>query len=179
MKALGVGEGVERDGVHRDARNAEVVTDAAHTEHQRVVAHDVTRQHQRAVVVVHGVERELVSRAVEAEDGTLTVAKVMPVGERQIVDAVYVGIHAARSHLVQQRLPQVCGVLVDQYHLGPSAPCQLVAESCGERKTSGAAADDDDAVRRSFRHLHRRQPSGSKRRSSAICLSLIACALSA
>ena len=115
----------------------------------------VTRQHKRTVVVMDLVEHELVPRTVEAGDGTLSEAEVMPVRERQIVDAVDICIHASRRDFVQQRLPQMRRVLIDQYDLGPTSSSQSVAEARSERQTSGTAADDDHAVQHGLRCGHR------------------------
>ena len=105
MEALGVRERIERNRMCRNTRHVEIVADAADTEDQSVVAQRAAREHQRAVVVVDGIERKLVPRAVEAGDGSLLEPEVMPVSEREIIDAVDIGIQAAGRDFMQQRLP--------------------------------------------------------------------------
>ena len=137
VKALGVRERVERNCIRRNARHTEVVADAADTEDQRVVAHRAAREHQRAVVVVDGIERKLMPRAVQAGHGSLPEPEVMPVREREIIDAVNVGIQTPGRDFVQQRLPQMRRIAIDQRDLGAPAPSQLVAEARRQRQSAG------------------------------------------
>ena len=117
VKALGVVERVERDRMLRRAGHAEVVADAADAEDERVVRQRAARQHLLALRTEHRVERDLAARAVEPADRALPEPEVMPVRDREIVEVVRVGVHAAGRDLVQQRLPDVRLVAVDQRHL--------------------------------------------------------------
>ncbi len=147
MKALGVVQRVERYRVRARTGHAEVVADAAEAEHQRVVGQRSPRQDLLALRARHRVEHHLAARTIEADDRTLAEAEVMPMRDREIVELVRVGVHAAGRDLVQQRLPHVRRVPVDERDLRHAAAAIAVAEARRERQAAGAAADDDDAMR--------------------------------
>ena len=66
----------------------------------------------------------------------------------EVVELVLVHIHAAGRDLVQQGLPQMAAVAVDQRDAGHAALAEAVAETGREFEPRGAAADDDDPVGR-------------------------------
>ena len=112
------------------------------------------RQDLLALGSDHGVERDLAARAVEPADRALAEAEVMPVRDREVVEIVRVGVHAARRDLVQQRLPHVRRVAVDQRDLHVAAAAVAVAQLRRERQPAGAAADarrSDASAPSSFR----------------------------
>ena len=146
VETLGVVERVERNRMLRGARHAEVVADAADAHDERVVRQRAARQHLLAVRTEHRVERQLAPRAVEAADRALPEPEVMPVRDREIVEVVRVGVHAAGRDLVQQRLPDVRRVAVDQRHLHAPVAAVAVAQLGRERQTARASADDDDSM---------------------------------
>src|SRR5207237_1683817 len=90
MEALRVDRRIERDRVLRDARDTEVVADAADAEDQRVVAQRPRRQDLVAVVELHRRELELPRGAIESNHFALAKAEAMPVRKRQIDDVVHV-----------------------------------------------------------------------------------------
>ena len=114
MEPLGIGGRVERDRAFGHTRNAEIVVDAADAEHERVVRNGALGQHLRAVVVPHDAELQFVPRPVEPHHRALAEAEVMPVRHQEVVDAVHVGVDAPRRDFVQQRLPQVRRVVIDE-----------------------------------------------------------------
>ncbi len=68
-------------------------------------------------------------------------------GDRQVVEVVRVRVHAPGRDLVQQWLPQVRGILVDQRDVRAPAPTEALAQPRRQRQAAGATADDDDAMR--------------------------------
>ena len=89
------------------------------------------------------------TRRVAVEAGHLADAidEAVPVGLRQVVDLVHAQVHAAGGDLVQQRLPEVRALPVDQRDAGLAALAELVAQAGGKLEPAGAAADNDDAFR--------------------------------
>ena len=147
VEPFGIFRHVERHRVLLHSRHAEVVADAADADHERVVFERAPRQDLLAVGRMHGVERDPAMRAIETGERPLHEAEAMPVRERRIVEIVCVGVHAAGRDFVQQRLPDVGCVAVDQGHTDRSLAAVPFAEPRGERQAAGAAADDHDPVR--------------------------------
>ena len=73
-------------------------------------------------------------------------AEAVLLGVARMDDVVFVRIERADRDLVQQRLPDVGEVDVDQGDLRLLAPAQRVAKLGGEHEPTGAAADDDDVM---------------------------------
>jgi hypothetical protein len=146
MKALRVVQSVERDRMLARARHPEVVAHAAEAQDQRIVGQRPQRQDLLAFRSLNGIQHDLAARTVEAANRALPEPEVMPVRNGEVVERVRVGIHPAGGHLVQQRLPHVRRVLVDEgdLHLAPAAIA--VAERGRERQPARTAADDDDAM---------------------------------
>ena len=70
----------------------------------------------------------------------------MPVCERQIVDAMGIGIHPSCSDLVQEGLPQMCRIAIDKLDLRASVLAERFAKPGRERQATCPAADDQDAM---------------------------------
>ena len=165
MEALGVDSHVERDRVLRDARHTEVVADAADADDERVVAQRAARQDFLAVDRLHRVERDLAARAVEPGQRALRKPESVPVRDRRVVEVVRVGVHAPGRHFMQQRLPDVGGIAVDQRHPHRALATVAVTEPGRQRQAAGTTADDHDSMR--IRRAHARRPSACHRASSA------------
>jgi hypothetical protein len=75
---------------------------------------------------------------------------------------VHAEIHAAGADFMQQRLPQMGPVLVDEGYVGPLVTTELVTEPGDELQPAGAATDDDDAMEigRLARHVSRSELAG-------------------
>src|SRR5260221_11242066 len=71
---------------------------------------------------------------------------MMPVGDGEIVEVVGVRIHAPCRDLVQQRLPQVRCVLVDQRDVRALAATQALAQAGGQRQSAGTAPDNYETM---------------------------------
>src|SRR5690606_23748607 len=95
-------------------------------------------------VRVDGRHSDLPLVAIEALEGAMAEDEPMPACEREVVDLIRAGIHAARCHLVQQRLPDMRLVSVDERDVGPRVAAELRWPD-GELQPAGAAADDDCA----------------------------------
>ena len=147
VEPLGIRRRVERDRVLGNARNAEIVADAADAEDERVIRQSSRGKNLPAVVVEDRGQMHFVARAVEPGDRPEPEPEVVPIGDQEVVDAVQIGIHAPRRDLVQQRLPQMSLKAVDERNDRAPAPTQRVTEPCRERQSGGAAADDDDPMR--------------------------------
>ena len=76
---------------------------------------------------------------------------MVPVRLRQIIELVHAQVHAAGGDLVQQRLPQMRAVLVDQLDLHLLAPAELIAEPGRKLQPARPSADDDYPVLRGLR----------------------------
>ena len=90
----------------------------------------------------------LLSPPIEPDHLTVAVAKIVPVGLREVIQRVVAHIHASGGDLVQQRLPQVGTRAVDQGGLHFLALRQPVADARDEFQARGSAAHDDHVVER-------------------------------
>src|SRR5437870_804756 len=139
-----------------DARNAVVVADATHAEHERVVGKNSRWEHLGSLIVTHGAKRQLALRAIESNDRALAKSKVTPVCQRQIIRAVHLRVHASGSNFVQQRFPHMRLELIDERHLGATVAPKLITPARGQRQAAGTATNDYDTVRRcGCRSAHR------------------------
>ncbi len=75
-----------------------------------------------------GADLDHAARPVQAGHLADAVDEAMPVGEREKVDLVHAQVHAAGGDLVQQRLPQVRALPVDERDAGLAALAELVAQ---------------------------------------------------
>jgi len=142
---------VERERVLGHARHPERVGKTADRQDQRLVPQRSRRDHLHAALVADRADPDLAPRAVEPLERALREREVMPARLREVVELVLVDVHAARRHLVQQRLPDVRAAAVDERDRGaPHAP-EAAAESRRELESAGTAADDDDLMHRSRR----------------------------
>ena len=128
------------------AGSTEVIALAAHGDDQRIVrkaSGGVTSFPSSSIVRS---EMNLALAAVEPNQLADAIAEMMPMRLRQKIDLMHTQVHAAGRDLVQERLPQVSAVLVDQRHVRQLAPAQFVAEPGYEFEPTGAAANDDNAM---------------------------------
>ncbi len=146
VEAVGLGRGLERVGVLHDPGNAEGVRDAADRNHQGVVAQRAPRDDFVAAFVDDRRHGDLAALAIEAFQGAAAEIEMMPARLGEVVELVRVDIHASGGDLVQQGLPQMCLVSIDQRHRGAPAPRERIARAGRELETSRASADDDDMV---------------------------------
>jgi hypothetical protein len=70
----------------------------------------------------------------------------VPTGLGEVVHLVFAGVHAARRHFVQQRLPKMGPSAVHQGDAHPPAPGEVVAGPGDELQARRPAAHHDDPV---------------------------------
>ena len=96
---------------------------------------------------------------------------MVPVGVREVVEAVVLGVERAGGDLVQQRLPDVDAVALDQRRLDDGRGGEASPRRRHELEAAGAAADHDDAVGNGARHggrMARRGGRANRRRRAAV-----------
>src|SRR5438046_10714323 len=76
------------------------------------------------------------------------IPKKMPMRLREVVGFVNAEGHAARGDFMQMRFPEMRSRPFDQRDVCPVALAELVTQSRGELEPAGAAADHDDAMKR-------------------------------
>ena len=146
VEARGLIGRLERDGVLLDAGRAEIVGEAADGDDERVVAELPRRRDLPPLLVDDRRHLDDAAAPVDARHLAGAIGEAVPVGLGQVVDLVEAEVHAAGGDLVQQRLPQVRALAVDQGDRGLAAPAELVAQPRGKLQPAGSAADDDDAM---------------------------------
>jgi hypothetical protein len=146
MEASRVLGRVQRQGMLPDAGRAEVVGHAADRNHQRVVGDLLAGRDLAALVVDERRHVHNAAGAIEARHAAGAIGEAVPVGLRQVVDGVHALVHAAGGDLVQQRLPQVRALAVDQRDRRLAAPSEPAAEPRDELQATGTAPHDHDRM---------------------------------
>jgi hypothetical protein len=127
---------VEEQAVLLDPRSPEVVADAAHGDHQRVVVDDAARDDLPALPVQDRGEGDPLGGPVEAVHAALLEAEAVRLGVAEVEDVVLVRVERPGRDLVEQRLPDVGQVRVDKRDAGLPAPRQLAAEPGRQDETA-------------------------------------------
>ena len=130
----------------RRAQCAEVVGVAAYRDHQRVVRQGARRQQLTAVFIQGGGQLDLLGRPLQAAHAPQLELEVVPLGLGHVVELVFGGIERTGRHFVQQRLPDVRQVGVDQGDVGVLALAQAFTQAGRQFQAAGAAADNHDAM---------------------------------
>jgi len=107
VETYGLFRRIQGDGVLFHAGSIEVVADASDADHQRVVAKRARFGDLVAFVVVGGGQVHLPASSIEPDHLAVAVAKMVPMGLREVVQRVVAHIHASGSDFMQQRLPQM------------------------------------------------------------------------
>ena len=146
MEPVRLDRGFQRVRMLGDSRNAESIGDTADRDDQRIVEQPAPRNDLGAALVERGRDRDLVPHPIQTFKRAAPEVEMMPTRLREVIELVGVNVHAARRHLVQQRLPQVRLVTVHEGDHGAAFASETVA--CARRKleAAGAAADDDDVM---------------------------------
>jgi len=129
--------------------------DATDGEHERVIRQFPGRQQFRAILIEARRHLDKLALPVDAGQFTLLEFEVVPTRLGHVLELVRVRVHAARRHLVQQRLPDVRGRAVDQRHLRRAGLAKLVAQPRDKLEPAGSATDHDDPVCLLLRSCHR------------------------
>ena len=146
IKARRLGRGLQRHRMLGNARCAEIVGDAADRDHQRVVGDGPWRRDLAALVIKGGAETHFPGGTIEPDHFAQTVTEPVPMRLGEVVQLVLAGVHAARRHSVQQRLPKMRPGTLHQRDARPLAPAEAVAEPGDQLEPRGAAADHDNLV---------------------------------
>ena len=97
--------GFERNREFRRAGRAEIIGHAADRDDKRVIGNAAGSRDLAAFLVIGRPEPNHFRRAVEADHFAEMVAKMVPMGLREIVELVLGRVHAAGGDRMQQRLP--------------------------------------------------------------------------
>ena len=147
MQPLGLVLIVEEDAVLAHALDAEIVADAADRDHQRVVGDAAGADDLAARLVDERRQVQQALRPVDARHAPLREAEAVRAGLAQIDDRVVARVERARGDLVQQRLPEVGEVGIDQRDDRPLPAAEALAQPRRQHEPAGASADDDDPMR--------------------------------
>src|SRR5215471_7516389 len=154
MESFGLVCAVQQDRMLANTRSAEVVTETADCDDQRVVGEETLPHHFPSLVVEIRGEHDLALVAVEPDQFPDTIVEVVPMGLSPEFRLLHLKFHASRRDVMQQRFPEVSPRLVDQRHISDAAPTERVAKACDQLKATGTAADDDDAMRGAVAACH-------------------------
>jgi len=139
---------IEGDRMLFRTGRAEVVRLAADRHDQRVIGELPLRRHLVSVLVDERRDRDEALFPVETDHLPDPIPKEMPMRLRQVVGFINPEIHAACGDFMQMRFPEMRSRPFDQRDVCPVALAELVTYARGELEPTGAAADDDDAMRR-------------------------------
>ena len=146
IEPIGLVRRLERDGELGRARRSEIVGDAADRHHQRVVIERHRRGDLPSLVVHHRAEMKLLGVAVEPDDLAEPVGEMVPVCLGEVVQLVLGPAQATRGQRVQQRLPDMGPVALDERDLRQTFRAKLVAQLGDQLQPGGSAPGDDDMM---------------------------------
>jgi len=126
-----------------DSRRAEVVRHRTDRDDQVIVADRVPADQLAAVLVEHRRQHHPPRSAVDAFESAAEVAVAPAVAVTAVADLVEVGVERAGGDFVQQRLPDVGAVLLDQDDVVALA-AEPRAEAADQLEPAGPAADHYD-----------------------------------
>src|SRR5216683_4086366 len=89
---------------------------------------------------------DLLDRAIDPDHLAEAIMEPVPMSLGEIVHLILAGVHAARRHFVQQRLPKMCPSTFHQRDARPPAPAETVAEPGDELQPRRTASDHKDPV---------------------------------
>ncbi len=114
VKALGLGSGIEEQAVFRSAGRIEVIGGAANGDHQIVVVQLARGDQFDTFFVSDGGQLNGAALAVQARHGAQLKGEVIPLALGHVIKLVFGGVQGAGSDLMQQGLPDMGHVGVDQ-----------------------------------------------------------------
>ncbi len=135
---------LQRHGEPRRPWRAEIVGHAADGDHQIIIGNDRGGGDLLPLLVEHGPERHFAPRPVEPDHRAEAETEMMPVGEQEVIHLMLGAVETARRHRMQERLPEMGPLAVDQGDAGEPLPPQRVAKPAGEFESARAAPHDDD-----------------------------------
>ena len=134
---------VQEHAVGTNARDAEIVRHRAHRHDQVVVGNALASQQLCPVDVVHGRGDDFAALPVDILHGAEEEPKAPAITVRSVPHFVEIGIEGAGRHFMQQRLPDMGPVSVDEKHLDGAISPEPASELRGELEPARATADND------------------------------------
>jgi hypothetical protein len=113
---------------------------------QGVVPDGPWRRDLAPLVIECNAEMHFLGGAIELDHLAQTIAEPVPMRLGEVVQLILAGIHAARRHLVQQRLPNMCPGTLHQGNAGSPAPAETITEPGHELQPGRAAAHHDNPM---------------------------------
>jgi hypothetical protein len=86
--------------------------------------------------------------AIDSLQSAALEAIVIPLCMSRIFNLMTRCVDLARRNFMQQGLPEVSRIPVDEYYIGAAFSAHAIAEPCGKLESGRAPANDDDAMRR-------------------------------
>src|SRR5690606_3269726 len=154
VKILRLRQRVEVQAMLGGAGDPEMIADAADSDDQDLVGDLTGRDDLVAALVAQGRQQDLLALAIQPAHTAVLKAEAVAVRLSQVGDRVRLRIQRAGRHLVVERLPDVDQTAVDQNDVSLAGASQAASQPRGQLQPSGAAADDDYALRP--RSWHRR-----------------------
>ena len=149
---VGLHAAVEVEAMLGHPRHAEIVRHRAQRDREDIIADGVSGDQLAPILVLHRRKADGLGRAVDPVETALEEAIAPAIAVAAIADLVEIGVERASSDFMQQRLPDVAEVLVDQNDVVLLAP-ELRAQPAHQLQPACASADDNNlglAVHRSL-----------------------------
>jgi len=146
VEARRLGWGLQWHRMLGNALRAEVIGDAADGDHQRVVADGPGRRDLAPLIIEGGGEMHLLGRTIDPDHLAEAITEPVPMSLGEVVHLVLAGVHTARRHFVQQRLPKMCPGTFHQRDARPPLAAEAVTEPGDEFQPRRAAADHNNPV---------------------------------
>jgi len=154
---------VKEDAMLARTGRAEVVTHRPHRQHQIVEAQPVPGDQLAAVLVQHRRDHDLARRRIDALQRAEEEAIAPAMAMAAIADLIQIGVERTRCDLVEQRLPDMRAVPVDQDDV-VGAAAEPRTQPPRKLKPARAPANDHDLGL--ARHRHCRPPVGGQQPAS-------------
>src|SRR6185437_5730557 len=142
-EAVGLFAVLKKQAIARDAGRAEVVRHRADGDDEIIVADAMAPDQLGAVLVEQRRDDDLLGLAVDRLQRAEEEAVAPAVGVAAVADLVQIGVEGAGGDLVQQRLPDMGAVALDEDDV-ERLLAEPVAEPAHQLEPTGAAADDYD-----------------------------------
>ena len=151
-KSLRVLPLVEKHAVGTNARGTEIVRHRADRHNQVVVGDTLAGQQLGPVIVVHWRNRNLAALPVDVLQSAEEESKPRSMTVRPVPDFVEIGIERAGRDFMQQRLPDVGAMTVDEEDVDVGVAPVSASQLRGELQPPRSSADHHD-LRHSIRHV--------------------------
>ena len=140
VKALGVRQGFEANGVLLYSGHAKVIGQTPHRQHQGVVGDGALRGHHLTTIVDMGGQVHTLLVAIEPHHGANAVAEMVPMGLHDVVQLMVIGVHAARGDFMEFGFPHMGSRFVNECHVKPAKAVHSVSIAIPKRSRQLQAA---------------------------------------